>query len=90
MAAEQRVVEARARVPAAVDARARALTSAHAAGYPWEAIADAIEVAMPGRHLSPQQVTAAARSRVDRVERRRTAEPKKAGRPKNQAGKANT
>jgi len=92
VAAEQRVVEARARVPAAVDARARALTSAHAAGYPWEAIADAITEAMPGRRLTAQQLVAAARTRVERVERRRKAEPRKAGRPpkKGQAGVANT
>lgn len=90
VAAEQRVVEARARVPVAVDARARALILAHAAGYPWEAIADAIEEAMPGRRVTPQQLTAAARTRVDRVERRRKAEPRKPGRPRNQAGTANT
>ncbi len=90
VAAEQLVVEARARIPAATDARARALTKAHAAGIPWEAIADAIEEAMPGRRVTPQQLTAAARTRVDRVERRRKAEPRKAGRPpKNQAGAAN-
>ena len=88
--AEHLVVEARARIPAATDARARALTHAHAAGIPWQDIADAIEVAMPGRRVTPQQLTAAARTRVDRVERRRKAEPRKPGRPRNQAGTANT
>lgn len=89
VAAEQRVVEARARVPAAVDARAQALTKAHMAGWPWDAIADAITEAMPGRRVTPQQLTAAARTRADRVERRRVPEPRKAGRPKkNQAGVA--
>lgn len=91
VAAEQHVVEARASVSVAVDARARAFTAAHLAGYPWEAIADAIEEAMPGRRVAPQQLTAAARTRADRVEHRRTDEPKKAGRPKkNQAGSVKT
>jgi len=91
VAAEIHCHAARAEVFAAVDARARALTAAHLAGYPWEAIADAITEAMPGRHVTPQQLTAAARSRADRVEHRRTDEPKKAGRPKkNQAGSVKT
>lgn len=92
VAAEQQVVAARAEVSETVDARARALTKAHAAGIPWDAIADAIEEAMPGRHLTPQQLTAAARTRADRVERRRKAEPRKPGRPskKVQAGEAST